>query len=80
MNKSLKYDGHIGREFRDGLELKPIVNFRQIDGKLEIYDDQFIKSLNNDGKYLYQICHAIMSGNFSDELASKLIGHVHQAR
>ena len=79
-NKSPKFNGHIGKLFRDGLDLKPIVDFDQIDGKVENYDAAFIKSLNNDSKYFYEICQAIITGNFPDELVYKIVGHVHQAR
>ena len=73
-NKSPKFNGHIGKLFRDGLDLKPIVDFDQIDGKVENYDAAFIKSLNNDSKYFYEICQAIIAGNFPDELVYKIVG------
>ena len=78
--KSPKFDGTIGRQFRDGLDLQPVINFNAINGKVPVYENGFINSLNNDSKYFYQVCHAIMSGNFEDDLVWRLIGHVHQAR
>ena len=74
------YDGHLGKQFRDGLVLKPVVNFNAIDGKIPVLPDHVVNSLNNDSKYFYLICHAVQSGNCDQELADHLIGHVHQAR
>ena len=79
---SPSYDGHIGKTFKDGLELMPIVNFKTVPGKLEILPNDFINSLNNDSKYLYKICHAIMGGyrRFPQNLIYKIIGKAHQGR
>ena len=80
--KSPQYDGNIGKNFKEKLVLKPIVKFQTIAGKVEVYDDELIKSFNNDFLYFYLICHAVQNGweNFPEFLVYKLIGHVHQAR
>ena len=76
------YEGHIGKNFKNGLDLKPIVNFKKITGKVDVFTADFIKSFNNDTRYLYNICHAIQNGhqNFPANLVNKLIGHCHQGR
>ena len=79
---SPSYDGIIGSQFKNGLELKPIVKFKTVDGKVLVYDNDFIASFNNDKKYFYQICHAIQNGweEFPPWLVNKLVGKVHKAR
>ena len=79
---SPSYDGHIGKNFKDGLDLEEIVNFNKVKGKVPVFSPDFIKSFNNDTKYLYQICHAIQDGpkKFPKHLIKKLIGHCHQGR
>ena len=80
--KSPSYDEHIGRQIKYGLDLKPIINFNAIAGKVHVFTDDFIKTFNNDTKYLYNICQAIQNGyrNFPEDLVYKLIGHCHQGR
>ena len=56
------------------------MQFRPIPGKVKVYEETFVATLNNDARYLYQICHAVQNGIISDELSIKLIGHVHSAR
>ena len=79
---SPEYHGHIGKHFKNKLKLEPIVNFRAIPGKVLFYPPDFVATLNNDGRYLLNICHAIQSGyaNFPVSLTRKLIGKVHSAR
>ena len=79
---SPSYDGHIGSQFKNGLDLKPIVNFKKITGKVQRFTEDFIKTFNNDTKYLYNICHAIQNGyrNFPQSLVFNLVGHCHQGR
>ena len=79
---SPNYEGHIGKLFKDGLDLEPLVNFKRVPGKLEILPTDFIKSINGDTKYLYEIVHAIQNGRraFPQRLANKIIGHAHQGR
>ena len=79
-SKCPSYVGHIGKNFRPKLQLKPIVAFRRIPGRVEVYPQSFLKTLNNDGKYLYQISHAIQNGVVPQNLAVKFIGHLHKAR
>ena len=74
------YYGNIAKHFKNGLELKQPVQFRPIPGKVPTYAQNFVATLNNDGRYLYEICHAVQNGVVSPELAIKLIGHVHSAR
>ena len=56
--------------------------FKTMNGKVEVYDDDFIKSFNCDTSYLYHICHAIQNGwqNFPEWLLYKLIGQAHKGR
>ena len=78
--------GPIGRAMtkfqKDGY--KPIVNFKKVPGLVKDYSDDpdFIASLNNDLQYLYEICIALQKGrqHFSDALANKIPGQMHQAR
>ena len=70
----------IGKQIREGMEYKNVILFDLVGGNVPIYDEDFINSLNNDAQLFYEFCHAIMSGNFSQELAERIIGHVHQAR
>ena len=76
------YEGHIGKTFKDGLELKPIIPFKTIPGKVEILPNDCLKSFNNDTIYFYNICHAIQNGyrTFPQNLVNKIIGHAHQGR
>ena len=76
------YEGHIGKTFKEGLELKPIISFKTIPGKVEILPKDCLKSFNNDTIYFYNICHAIQNGYraFPQNLVNKLIGHAHQGR
>ena len=79
-NKSPTYIGHIGKNFKHKLVLKPPVAFRRIPGKVGVYPLDFVKSLNNDGRYLYFISHAIQDGVVPQYLAKKIIGHTNKAR
>ena len=79
-NKCPSYIGHIGRNFKPKLDLKPVIAFQRIPGKVGVYPLDFIKSLNNDGRYLLFISHAIQNGVVPQNLAVKQIGHVNGAR
>ena len=79
-NKCPTYIGHIGKNFRHKLDQKPPVAFTRIPGKVGVYPPDFVKSLNNDGRYLYYISHAVQNGFVPPSLAEKIIGHVHKAR
>jgi hypothetical protein len=79
-NKCPSYIGHIGKNFKHKLDQKPPVAFTRIPGKVGVYPLDFVKSLNNDGRYLYFISHAIQNGFVPPNLADKIIGHVHKAR
>ena len=63
---------------------KPIVNFKKVKGLVKDYSDDpgFIASLNNDLQYLYELCMALQKGPqfFSEALANKIPGQMHQAR
>ena len=77
------YTGHIGIHFKNKLDLKPIVNFTPINnGRVQVYSQDFLDSLNNDGRYLHQITLAVQRGpaNFPPNLVKKCIGKVHSAR
>ena len=74
------YYGNIAREFRNGLHMKPAVQFTPIPGKVKIYDVNFVSTLNNDGRYLLEISHAVQNGIVPMSLIMKLIGHIHSAR
>ena len=86
--KSPSYDGPIGQLLKDGLDLQAIVDFQPppiLDGLLEwakSLPEDFIKSMNNDTQYLYQLFIAIMEGPeaFSKALADRIPGHVHQVK
>ena len=79
-SKSPTFIGHIGKNFKHKLFQKPPVAFRRIPGKVGVYPLDFVKSLNNDGRYLYFISHAIQDGVVPQYLAKKIIGHTHKAR
>ena len=72
--------GHIGRHFKDYLELKPIVPFDPIPGKVPVFDAAFVATFNNDTRYFYQVIQAIQTGIFPAWLVFKVIGKVHSAR
>ena len=76
-----KYTGPVGRNFSDGLTLRPIVeNLMAIPGNVKKYAKDFIDSMNTDTKLLYELCLAIQEGKFSDSLANRKPGKCHQAR
>ena len=79
-NKSPTYIGHIGKHFRNKLNQKPPVAFTRIPGKVGVYPPDFVKSLNNDGRYLLNISHAVQNGVVPENLAVKIIGHTNKAR
>ena len=60
--------------------MKPVVPFTRIAGNVKNYPQDFIKSLNNDGRYLLRISHAVQDGIVPENLEKKLIGHLHKAR
>ena len=78
------YNGPIGRNFKDGLELKDIVDFKPIRGIFPVkeYLKHFIDSLNKDWRLLYEYYMAVVKGpkSFSKALAARIPGHVHKAR
>ena len=77
------HDGFIGKQFKDKkLELKDIVKFKTISGKVLPYDENFIKSFNCDTAYLHAIGLAIQNGwkNFPEKLKTKVIGKSHKGR
>ena len=74
------YSGHIGINFKPTLKLKPVVQFTRIAGKVPILPIDFLKSLNNDGRYMYRICHAVQNGIVPPDLEYKLISRVDSAR
>ena len=47
---------------------------------MKVLPQDFVKSLNNDGRYAYNIAHAVQNGFVPENLVWKLIGHVHKAR
>ena len=49
-------------------------------GKVKVMPQDFVKSLNNDGRYAYNIAHAVQNGFVPENLVWKLIGNVHKAR
>ena len=79
-NKCPSYIGHIGKQFKPTLTLKPVVQFTRIAGKVKVMPQDFVKSLNNDGRYAYNIAHAVQNGFVPENLVWKLIGNVHKAR
>ena len=79
-NKSPTYIGHIGKHFKHKLDQKPPVAFTRIPGKVGVYPPDFVKSLNNDGRYLLNISHAVQNGFVPENLGKKIIGHTHKAR
>ena len=52
----------------------------ELNGKVGVYPLDFVKSLNNDGRYLLNISHAVQNGVVPENLAKKIIGHTHKAR
>ena len=78
--KSPKYDGPVGRNFMNGLELKDIVNFMPVFGNVQNYAEDFVNSMNHDLQLLYRLCLAIQSGHFPGNLANLKPGKCHQAR
>ena len=79
---SPKHEGAIGKLFKFGLDLKPIVKFKSVQGLVEAYDNDFISSFNCDTKYFYQICRAVQNGwrLFPVSLVTKVTGHAHKGR
>ena len=79
---SPKHEGDIGKHFKYGLDLKPIVHFKSVPGLVEEYDDDFISSFNSDTKYFHQICRAVQNGwrLFPVSLVYKVVGHAHKGR
>ena len=77
------FDGHIGKMFKKGLKLEPIIireynpfadcNFEKL--PKDLYD-----ALNHDYKLLHDLILATVSGDFPEELALRTIGHPHPAR
>ena len=77
------HDGFIGKQFKDKkLELKNIVKFKAVSGKVLDYDDNFKKSFNSDTSYFHKICIAVQSGwkEFPESLKTKVIGKSHKGR
>ena len=79
---SPSHEGAIGKHFKYGLDLKPIVKFKSVPGLVEEYDDDFISSFNCDHKYFHQICRAVQNGwrLFPANLVFKVVGHAHKGR
>ena len=74
------YSGHIGKNFKPKLNIQPVLPFIAVRGKVKVYAPDFVATLNNDGRYMYQMCHAVQDGFVPPTLAQKLISRVDQAR
>ena len=74
------YSGPFGKQIKDGVTLKPIVNYKAIPGLVETYPEDFIHSMNNDLQLLYELCLAIQTGVFPEKLMKKLLAKCHKAR
>ena len=81
-SKGTTYDGEIGSLLKDGIELAPPVKFKKVPGKVEDFldDKEFLASLNSDTRLLLELCLAVQTGKISEELAKRIIGHIHKAR
>lgn len=64
-----EYTGPIGKQLA-ACKSKPLVSFCAVAGNLLELPDNIVKELSTDQKYLYEICHAVMAGFCSPELAS----------
>lgn len=77
------YEGPIGKDIMDNNKkgwASP-VNFKPLSGgKVQTLPENFLKELSHDQRYLYDICHAVQSGNFPECMVTKPPGAVHQAR
>ena len=80
-SKSPSFDGHIGKQFKNGIKKQPIVTFETFpDCNLEELPEDLVKSMNSDYKTLYDLGLAIKTGEVSPELAARTLGKCHQAR
>ena len=80
-SKSPAFDGHLGKQFKNGIKKLPIINFEQFPNCnfVELPED-LVKSMNSDYKNLYELCLAVKTGECSPELAARILGICHQAR
>ena len=76
-----KYSGPISKKIHDPLLTElPIVDFEVVSTTFPVIDKDTHKDLSSDQLYLYDICHGIISGEISPELAARQPGTIGHAR
>lgn len=75
------WSGPIGRSITKDVWNEEIAQFNRIEFKCNIDNiDSVAASFSTDQKYLFNICKAISTGNFSEELAAQVIGNLSHSR
>lgn len=72
------HQGPISKAIHDPkLNERPIVEFKRIDcPDFPVLPDEVHKDLSTDQLYLYDICHALISGTVDDSLAARSLGEM----
>ena len=74
------FKGPLGKECKEEVHLKDVVNFEAIPTTFEDISDDVLKDLSRDQKILYQYTKAIQSGHVSDRLAAQVAGPIDHSR